>query len=117
MQVVDAGKWAEIVELNSHDGYSRAVITYAERWADAMEAAIANGETLEQCAERTSREADKDGITYFMYGAAVGVLAESWQHGDELRRWHNLGTQLGNEGERANESGGVLNPAMIGFSE
>ena len=35
------------------------------------------------------------------------------KYGDQLRRQHNLKTQLGNEGEKANESGGVLNPALL----
>jgi hypothetical protein len=48
-----------------------------------------------------------------MYGCAVSILAKCWQHGDQLRRWHNLKTQIRDEGERANESGGVLNPALL----
>jgi hypothetical protein len=32
---------------------------------------------------------------------------------EELRRWHNLRTQIGDEGEKANEDGGVLNPALL----
>jgi len=48
-----------------------------------------------------------------MYGASVSVLAKCWEHGEQLRRWHNLKTQLGNEGEKANEKGGVLNPALL----
>ncbi|MDA8315367.1 MAG: hypothetical protein M0010_09365 [Actinomycetota bacterium] len=46
-------------------------------------------------------------------GAAVSVLASCWVHGEELRRWHNLDTQIGTEGEKANASGGVLNPALL----
>jgi hypothetical protein len=41
------------------------------------------------------------------------VLASCWEHGEELRRWHNLKTQIRDEGEKANESGGVLNPALL----
>lgn len=48
-----------------------------------------------------------------MYGCAVGMLAKAWKHGEDLRRWHNLKTQLANEGEKANEQGGVLNPALL----
>ena len=48
-----------------------------------------------------------------MYGAAVSTLVAVWEHGEALRRWHNLKTQIGNEGERANASGGVLNPALL----
>lgn len=112
MKISDQAVWDEWV-ANNDDPYGSGVIRYAERWADAMEAAMAAGESLEDCAARTSHEADTEGITGFMYGASVQVLATSWEHGEQLRRWHNLDTQIGNEGERANESGGVLNPALL----
>ena len=68
---------------------------------------------LEDVADATSQEADVEGITGFMYGCAVSTLSRCWKHGEQLRRWHNINTQLGNEGEKANESGGVLNPALL----
>ena len=68
-------------------------------------------------ANECSNEADTEGITGFMYGAAVSVLASCWEHGEELRRWHNLKTQIRDEGEKANESGGVLNPALLNIEE
>jgi hypothetical protein len=48
-----------------------------------------------------------------MYGAGVSMLSQVWEHGEQLRTWHNLKTQLRDEGERANKSGGVLNPALL----
>ena len=60
---------------------------------------------------------DDDGITVYMYGCAVSVLAKAWKHGEALRRWHNKETQIGTEGDRANESGGVLNPALLTIGE
>jgi len=95
------------------DSYGHRCFTYAEDWADLMEKHIADGETLALCAKPTSHEADTDGITGFMYGAAVSILSQFWEHGEELRRWHNLDIQLGHEGEKANETGAVLNPALL----
>jgi len=112
MNLKDAAGWGEAKAANT-DPYGGRVMSYAEDWANFMEREIAKGQTLEQCADRTSREADTDGITGFMYGAAVATLAAVWEHGDALRRWHNLKTQIGNEGEKANESGGTLNPALL----
>lgn len=112
MKISDEAAWKSWVDSNT-DPYGRGVITYAERWADAMEAAMAAGESLDACADRTSSAADTEGITGFMYGAAISVLASSWEYGEQLRRWHNLDTQIHDEGERANESGGVLNPAVL----
>lgn len=82
-----------------------------------MEARIQNGETVESCAESTSRLADYDGIIGFMYGCAVSTLSKVWKYGEELRKWHNLKTQVGTEGESANKSGGVLNPAILTITQ
>jgi len=102
------------------DPYSRRVFTYAEDWAKLLEARIADGATDAQVmrvivdhADADSHTADTDGITGFMYGAAVSVLSKAWIYGEQLRRWHNLKTQIGDEGEKANKSGGVLNPALL----
>lgn len=118
MEIRDQAAWDSWFQNNT-DPYGSAVIRYAQKWANAMEDEMAAGAELEDVAERTSHEADTEGITGFMYGAAVSVLATLWVHGERLRRWHNLDTQLGTEGEKANESGGVFNPALlnIGGSE
>ena len=92
---------------------TKSIATYAERWARLMQLDMANGKTLEDVAEATSHEADLEGMSGFTYGIAVQLLAQSWIHGDQLRRWHNLATQIGHEGERANEAGTVLNPALL----
>lgn len=93
--------------------YGMACFTYAEQWADLMEAGMAEGKKIEDIAKDTSHEADTDGITGFMYGMAVSILSRCWIHGEELRQWHNLKTAIGDEGKKANESGGVLNPALL----
>ena len=106
-------KYAVYKAKNSNDGFSAGVVSYGEAWANLMETEMAEGKTIAECAKKTSHEADTDGITGFMYGCAVSALAHFWEHGEELRRWHNLDTQIGDEGEKANESGGTLNPALL----
>lgn len=101
----------------NEDGYRRAVLTYADRWAEMMEAAVETGARVGDVAKGLSHQADTEGITGFMYGVAVSYLASCWEYGEELRQWHNLDTQIGTEGERANESGGVLNPAVLRIGE
>ena len=96
--------WNEFVESNK-DFYGRGVITYAERWANSMESLINDGANLVDIAEKTSREADTEGITGFMYGTAVSILKKCWIFGDELNNWHNK--QYGYNGE------GTVNPAVI----
>lgn len=109
-------EWAKGL-ANNTDPYGRRCYTYAADWAHLMEAEIAKGRTVEACADETSHAADTDGITGFMYGVAVSLLSQCWAHGEALRRWHNLKTQIGHEGERANERGGVLNPALLNIGE
>lgn len=92
-------------KANNTDSYGACIYEFAESWAMLMQAEMANGATLQYCAERTSFELGYLGITGFMYGAAVGVLSAYWIHGEELRVWHNK--SWGHEGK------GVVNPAIL----
>lgn len=112
MDVLDQKEYQDWKD-KQEDPYSKAIFIYAEGWANLMEARIEKGERFEDFAKDTSHKADTDGITGFMYGAAVSILSQCWVHGEQLRKWHNLDTQLGDEGEKANEKGGVLNPALL----
>jgi len=93
---------------NNLDCYGKGIFRYAERWANLMEQAIENGEQLEDIAEETSKKADTDGITGFMYGAAVSILSRCWEHGERFKAWHN--NKYGYSGS------GVVNPAIINIS-
>lgn len=93
--------WAE----NNKDGYGKGIMTFAENWAKLMQVELASGKTLKDIASSTSREADLEGITGFMYGVAVQVLSDSWKYGETLRRWHNK--------EYNREGDGVVNPAVL----
>lgn len=112
IELYDEAGWQSFAG-NNKDPYGSRVVRYAEEWARLMQSRMASGQTIPECANETSQLANDDGITGFMYGCAVGVLSKVWKHGESLRRWHNKETQIGTEGDRANESGGVLNPAMF----
>lgn len=116
MEFKNEAEWKECVAKNT-DPYGMAINSFAENWANLMEKRMAGGETVEACAKQASHDADPDGITGFMYGCAVSILSSCWKHGEELRRWHNIDTQIGNEGEKANESGGTLDPAVVTFGQ
>jgi len=62
-----------------------------------MEGMIANGASLDGCAEEASLLADSEGVTGFMYGAAVAMLSQCWVLGEGLRRWHNKEVGRGRE--------------------
>lgn len=103
--------WNDYVEKNT-SAYGREIIEYAARWANLIEAEIEKGQALEDIAKETSHQADTNGITGFMFGAAVHTLARTWKHGESLRQWHNL--DCGPEqGKKANQQGGTINPAVF----
>ena len=116
MEFSDKATWDEGLVKNQ-DSYGNACYRFAERWARLMQKCLGDGQTVAECAKPAIHLADNEGITGFMYGCAVSILAAVWVHGDELRRWHNLDTQIGNEGEKANETGSVLNPAIVSISQ
>ena len=95
-------------EKNS-DPYGRACFTYAERWAGLLEKKIAESADPEKAivdnAGKLSHEADIEGITGFMYGAAVSILSQCWIYGEYLRKWHNK--------EYYYDGDGAVNPAII----
>lgn len=112
IELSNADGWNKFKKLNT-DPYGGACVRYAEDWAKLMQVEFAAGKKIVDCAKQTSHDADYDGITGFMYGCAVSMLSQCWKHGEALRLWHNLDSQIGDEGEKANESGGVLNPALL----
>lgn len=100
---------------NNQDPYGNACYRFASEWATIMEKELTGSpaDWVPKNADRLSAIADTEGITGFMYGMAMSMLSECWVHGEILRRWHNKETQIGTEGDEANASGGVLNPALL----
>jgi hypothetical protein len=118
----DPREWPENLSDNSEQhgrGYGACVIFFAQVWAEEMEERMVHGAGVEDVAKASASYADhvmgRWGVTGFQYGAAVNILSQVWEHGEELRRWHNIDTQIDHEGEAANADGGVLNPAVIGI--
>lgn len=115
MEFSNKPAWDKFVEANQ-DSYGNACVKYAEKWAMLMQAKMKDGASIASCADETGSLADDEGITGFMYGCAVSMLAQCWKYGEELRRWHNKDVQLSTEGDAANKSGAVLNPACLVIS-
>jgi len=97
---------------NNTDGYGRACFVYAERFADMLEieyiktVIVPMEEIIEKNAEKFSYDADIDGITGFMYGCAMNILAQCWEYGEILRKWHN-------KKYNAENTEGTVNPAVL----
>lgn len=89
------------------DGYGRTIFKYAVFWACLLEQRLKeSSELTPKDFDDTSHEADIFGLTGFMHGAAVQILAECWEHGAALKKWHNQ------KWGRA-DADGVVNPAII----
>lgn len=101
--------YATLRENNTKDFYSAGVIHYAERWCGMMEQEMEKGTSVAEAATLTEHTADTEGITGFMYGCAVRTLCQFWEHGEELRQWHNQ--QYGYNGD------GIVNPAIINIGD
>ena len=99
--------WEKFVKINRGDFYSLGVVDFAKSWAELMEEKIAQGKLIKDIADGCADKADESigGITGFMYGCAVSALAEMWEYGEELRKWHNH--EYDYEGE------GTVNPAIL----
>jgi hypothetical protein len=112
MKLTNEELWNNQKTIND-DPYGAAIIKFAEKWADLMEAATPEGKPLTQeIMNSTEHQADKGiGITGFQYGAAVATLSECWYRGEELRILHNA-----EYGVEATEEG-VVNPAILTISE
>lgn len=98
------------VKKNSKDPYSRAVVDFAEQWAREMEKSMNKGITLAEIAETACSLVDSRpgfGITGYMYGASVSALSYFWEHGEELRSWHNAKYSTKKDIE------GTINPAIV----
>lgn len=70
-------KW-KTFKSNNQDPYGAAVARFAELWARLMQQRVTNGHTIAQCADEccTLADAEVGGITGYMYGGAVSVLAQ-----------------------------------------
>ena len=104
MKLKNKEGWKKFVTINN-DPYGSGVVRYAERWANMMEQEMESGKLLIEIADATSHRADTEGITGYMYGCAVSILSQVWEHGEELRKWHNK--------EYGYEGNGTVNPAII----
>jgi hypothetical protein len=56
---------------------------------------------------------EEGGLTMFQAGAVSSMIAAFHERGDEWRRAWNLANQIQDEGEKANEKGTILNPAVM----
>jgi hypothetical protein len=113
MNLRDAEAWKRYEEAND-DEYGRCCVDVARR---AME--ILDNEkpfSPSNIISRASRELNA-GISGFMAGAVAEMISRCHERGEEFRQLWNEENQISAEEERANDRGGVLNPALISIHD
>ena len=110
MKLKDKKAWAEW-EKNNQDPYGKACVNVARRVMEILD----EGKDFDT--HQIICQADDDikagGITGFMAGMVAQMVSRCHERGEEFRRKWNGDNQIGDEGNKANEKGGVLNPAIL----
>jgi hypothetical protein len=102
--------WDKWVESNS-DPYGKACVDVAREVMRLLDERQEFDTHVIVCEADENIEAG--GITGFMAGAVAQMVSQCHSRGEEFRRRWNVDNQIGQEGERANEGKGVLNPALL----
>lgn len=102
---VEGGKniWKSYLKKNPN-GYGKGILKFSKLWAFYMEQQMEN-ELTKEIVDSACKKADVEGITGFMYGAAVSTLSTVWKYGEQLRVLHNKDYNI--------ETEGVVNSAVL----
>jgi len=89
MQISSQENYDLCYNANCNDAYGRAILTFATRWADLMEAYImeTHDKDFHNFADKLSFQADEEGLTGYMFSCAVAFLRDCWIYGKELAAW------------------------------
>lgn len=110
MPITDMVSWNKWVRNNT-DAYGSACIAVAR---EAMEILDESGPIdPHKLISDADDKAKTGGITGFMAGCVAGMISKCHSRGEEFRRLWNKEYQLENEGDKANEKGTILNPALL----
>ncbi len=111
MPIIDNENWEKSV-ANNTDAYGGACISVARRVMELLDETEGDFDCHKLICQ-ANRETDTEGITGFMAGAVASMVSGVHSRGEEFRRKWNQDTQIGDEGDKANKAGGVLNPAVL----
>ena len=97
-------EYAAYKERNSHDGYSKAIVTWGEDLTRILESKLEEGKELESCIADAVRQSD-NGYTGFMYDCMISAVTEFWEHGSTILRWHNRKYKPAEEADELSKEG------------
>lgn len=109
--VIEPEKWERCVKINK-DSYGKACVDVARRVMEILDEEPGDFDP-HKIVCRADEEVKAGGITGFMAGCVANMVSSFHSRGEEFRKKWNLFHQVGTEGERANEKGGVINPALM----
>ena len=120
MPIINQKRWDVWVKQNE-DAYGKCCVDVARRVMEILDEELGNpivgGYDNPMSTHKLICRADCDieagGITGFMAGCVAQMVSQCHSRGEEFRKAWNLHTQIGKEGEEANKTGGVLNPAVM----
>lgn len=115
MPITEMEKWNELVKIND-DPYGSACILVARRVMEILDKKSGEFDCHEIICQADD-ESSAGGITGFMAGCVAGMVSQVHSRGEEFRRKWNVDNQIGDEGEKANEKGTILNPALLTIKE
>jgi hypothetical protein len=115
MPIVKEADWQSWVD-NNKDPYGKCCVDVARKVMEILDAEPGEFDA-DKLVMRADKEIKAQGITGFMAGCVASMVSHCHSRGEEFRRTWNLETQIHHEGEKANESGGILNPACLNISK
>ena len=117
--IIKTKEWNEYVNANK-DPYGKAVIDAARELMNKLDE-IENNSTVplmdlhgwsKDLVHQVNDELNL-GLTAFQAGCVAQIVSECHSLGELFRKDWNRSIQLSDEGEEANKTGGVLNPALL----
>lgn len=115
MPITKEKEWNECVE-NNKDAYGKCCVDVARQVMKILDDEPGDFDPHTIIC-RADDETKAGGITGFMAGMVSSIVSQCHSRGEEFRHKWNKDVQIGNEGDKANEEGGVLNPALLNVEE
>ena len=114
MPIIKEKEWNKHVEVNK-DSYGKCCVDVTRQVMKILDDEPGDFDPHTIIC-RADDEVKAGGITGFMAGCVTSIVGQCHSRGDEFRRKWNKDVQIGNEGDKANEEGGTLNPALLNIS-
>ena len=116
MPIIKKEDWEKWVKTNALDPYSNCCVEVARKVMELLD----DNNHKKFNANEIVGEADRlldAGITGFMSGCVAQMVSHCHSRGEEFRKKWNKETQIEDEGDKANEGKGVLNPALLSIGK